>query len=247
MSEFSLVIASIGFSSQHIDRRVIGVLIFVFALTSVASTYLIGSSDTVYKWLAGLLRRVGVKDLDDQPTEQAAALAHAANDIVLLGFFNEASALIHEFEMESNDQRHPFLTRLLVIDFNPQVHAELMRRQIACIYGDVAHMETLHHAHIENATLVVSTIPDSILKGTDNLRLLKLARRLSPQAKVVVTAKHSAAALVLYEEGADYVFIPRLHAAAQMAAVLTEGLRNGFDTLRKEQIAHLRRRNEVLG
>jgi voltage-gated potassium channel Kch len=247
MSEFSLVIASIGLGDQHIDRKVMGVLIFVFAFTSVTSTYLIGSSDVVYKWLAGLLRKAGLKDLNDQPAEQAVALTHAGHDIVLLGFFNEASALVHEFEMGSNDQRHPFLKRLLVIDFNPQVHAELKRRQIACIYGDVAHMETLHHAHIENATLVVSTIPDAILKGTDNLRLLKLARRLSPKAKVVVTAKHSAAALALYEEGADYVFVPRLHAAAQMAAVLAEGLRNGFDTLRAEQIAHLRRRNEVLG
>ena len=247
MSEFSMVIASIGLSHQHIDRKVVSVLIFVFAFTSVTSTYLIGYSDSVYKWLAGLLRKAGLKDLDAGPSEPEATLVHAGKDIVLLGFFSEASALVHEFEMGSSRGRHPFLGRLLVIDFNPQVHAELKRREIACIYGDVAHMGTLHHAHIEHATLVISTIPDAILKGTDNLRLLKLARRLSPRAKVVVTAKHSAGALALYDAGADYVFIPRLHAAAQMAVVLEQGLQNGFDALRVEQIAHLQRRNEVLG
>jgi len=247
MSEFSMVIASIGLSYQHIDRKVVSVLIFVFAFTSVTSTYLIGYSDPVYKWLAELLRKAGLKDLDTEPTGPAAPTAHTGKDIVLLGFFTEASALVHEFEMGSSQKPHPFLERLLVIDFNPQVHAELKRRQIACIYGDVAHMDTLHHAHIENATLVVSTIHDAILKGTSNLRLLKLARRLSPRCKVVVTAKNSAGALALYDAGADYVFVPWLHAAAQMATVLENGLQNGFDALRVEQIAHLRLRNEVLG
>src|SRR4029079_7311423 len=85
-------------------------------------------------------------------------------DVVLLGFFTEASALVHEYEMA----KHPMLDRLLVIDFNPDVHAELKRRGIACKYGDVASMQTLHHAEVHDAKLVVSTIPDTILKGTRN-------------------------------------------------------------------------------
>jgi hypothetical protein len=50
----------------------------------------------------------------------------------------------------------------------------------------------------------------------------------------------------MYEAGADYVFVPRLHSASQMAEVVAEGLARGFDKLRDEQIAQLRRRNEVL-
>ena len=133
-----------------------------------------------------------------------------------------------------------------MIDFNPQAHAELKRRGIACLYGDISHMETLHHADIHGASLVVSTIPDTMLKGTDNVRLLRHARRLCPHAKVIVTANGPAAALGMYEAGADYVFVPRLHSASQMAEVLAQGLAQGFDKLRDEQIAQLRRRNEVL-
>jgi len=133
-----------------------------------------------------------------------------------------------------------------VIDFNPQAHAELKRRGIACLYGDISHMETLHHADIHGASLVVSTIPDTMLKGTDNARLLRHARRLCPHAKVIVTANGAAAALGMYEAGADYVFVPRLHSASQMAEVLARGLAQGFDALRTEQIDRLRRRNEVL-
>ena len=62
--------------------------------------------------------------------------------------------------MAAEGRTHPMLRRLLVIDFNPDVHAELLRRGIACKYGDVSNMQTLHHADVHDAKLVVSTIPD---------------------------------------------------------------------------------------
>ncbi len=241
-----MVIAAIGLGYQHIDQKTVSLLIFVFAITSVASTYLIGYSHPLQQTIGGWLRKVGLDDLDAAGGEATAAPAHAGKDVVLLGFFLEASALVHEYEQAAIDGRHPLLDRLLVIDFNPQAHAELKRRGIACLYGDISHMETLHHADIHGAALVVSTIPDTMLKGTDNMRLLKHARRLCPHAKVIVTANGAVAALGMYEAGADYVFVPRLHSASQMAEVLAQGLAQGFDKLRDEQIARLRRRNEVL-
>jgi Kef-type K+ transport system membrane component KefB len=241
MSEFAMVIAAIGLGYQHIDQKTVSLLIFVFAFTSVASTYMIGYSHPLQERLSGWLVRAGIKDLDEG-APVATATGAVSKDVVLLGFFTEASALVHEYEMA----RHPMLGRLLVIDFNPDVHAELKRRGIACKYGDVASMQTLHHAEVHDAKLVVSTIPDTILKGTSNLRLLQQARRLCPHASVVVTANRTAAALELYDAGADFVFVPRLHSAAQMAKILEEGLAEGFERLRAEQIAHIRQRDEVL-
>ena len=246
MSEFAMVIAAIGIGYQHIDQRTVSILIFVFAITSVASTYMIGYSHQLQQLLGEGLRKIGLADLDAANDEKPAGPAHAGKDVVLLGFFLEASALVHEYEQAATGGRHPLLERVLVIDFNPQAHAELKRRGIACLYGDISHMETLHHADIHGAALVVSTIPDTMLKGTDNMRLLKHARRLCPHASVVVTANGPATALDLYEAGADYVFVPRLHSASQMAEVLAQGMEQGFDKLRDAQIAQLKRRNEVL-
>jgi Kef-type K+ transport system membrane component KefB len=246
MSEFGLVIAAIGLAAHHIGQETVSVLTFVFAITAVASTYLIGHSHRLQELLADWLRRAGLRDLD-AVAEAPAAPAHAGKDVVLLGFFLEASALVHEYELETkNGRRHPLLDRLLVIDFNPEVQAELKRRGIACLYGDVSHLETLRHADIQDAALVVSTIPDTVLKGTDNLELLRKSRRLCPRAKVIVTASRTASALELYEAGADYVWMPRLQSAGQMASVLAEGLARGFEGLRTRQIERLRQRNEVL-
>lgn len=246
MSEFSMVIAALGVSYHHIDQRTASILMLVFALTSVASTYSIGYSHPLQELLARGLRMIGLKDLYAGKPDESPELSRAGKDVVLLGFFTEASALVHEYEMTVDRQNHSMLQRLLVIDFNPHVHAELVRRGIACTYGDVSNMQTLHHADVHDAKLVVSTIPDTILKGTNNLRLLKQARRVCPHARVIVTATRAASALALYAAGADYVFVPQLHSAAQMASVLEEGLVGGFDHLRAAHIDHLQRRDEVI-
>ena len=99
MSEFAMVIAAIGLSYEHIDRSTVSLLIFVFAITSVASTYLIGYSHPLQEWLSGLLRKAGLDDLDRGEDADAGTHALAGKDVVLLGFFTEASALVHEYEM----------------------------------------------------------------------------------------------------------------------------------------------------
>jgi Kef-type K+ transport system membrane component KefB len=245
MSEFSIVIAAIGLAENHIEQRTVSVLILVFALTAVTSTYLIEYSHRLQDVLADWLRRAGLPDFDATPEDAPAAPTHAGRDVVLLGFFVEASALVHELET-AKDARHAVLDRLLVIDFNPEVHAELRRRGIACIYGDISHMETLRHAEIQDAALVISTIPDTILRGTNNMELLGKSRRLCPRAKVIVTAGRAATALELYDAGADYVFVPLLQSAAEMASLILEGLEHGFDRLRAAQVERLNLRNEVL-
>ena len=246
MSEFAMVIAALGLGYKHIDERTVSVLIFVFAITSVASTYLIGYSHPLQELIVRGLQRAGLRDLGGGEDEGRAAKALEGKDVVLLGFFDEASALVHEYEMSPAGRSHPVLQRLLVIDFNPDVHAELTRRGIACRYGDISNMQTLHHAEVQDAVLVVSTISDRILKGTDNLRLLRKARRLCPHARVIVTANGPAAAVALYDAGADYVFVPRLQSAAEMAAIIEEGLANDFDRLRAEAVARLQQRDEVI-
>lgn len=245
ISEFSMVIAALGLAHGHIDNEVVGVLIFVFVLTSVGSTYLITASERVQAVLGRGLTRLGIRDLALAAGDETPATR--PHRLVFLGFYREASSLLHEFELEAGPgERHPLVEELLVIDFNPEVQRELQARGIPCVYGDIAHLDTLHHAEIHHAQLVVSTVQDSILKGTDNLRLLQAARRLCPDAKAVVTADRIDRALALYEAGADYVLLPRLQSCSEMAAALEEGFRRGFDALAAAQREDLARRREVL-
>ncbi len=244
ISEFSLVVASLGLALGHINSQAVSLIIFVFVITSTTSTYMITYNYQISAWFSRVLTSLRIKDLAAAAGEPAQT---APKQIVFLGFFREASAIIHEFELGGSENgRHALLDDILVIDFNPVVYSELQRRGIECIYGDVAHMETLHHAKIHHAELVVCTIPDQILKGTNNERLLKKIRQLCPHAKAIVTADSPQKALDLYDRGADFVFIPRIHSSSQVAHIIESGLRDGLDNVRAEEMAHLRMRDEVL-
>jgi len=244
MSEFSLVIASIGLSLQHIGSNLVGILTFVFAITSVASTYLITYNHEIQAGIGALLKRLGLKDIGQ---EFPVAERRQQRAVVFLGFFRDASSILHEFELQSSDgAAHPILKQIVVIDFNPLVYQELNRRSIRCIYGDIASMDTLHHAQIHSPRLVVSTITDAILKGTNNLRLMRQARRLWPEAKVIVASDTIKAALELYQEGADFVYIPRLRSAREMAELLSLTDEERLGPIRDREIEHLKTRKEVL-
>jgi len=247
VSEFSIVIASLGVAMhpQQISQDVLTIVIITFAVTSVVSTYMINFSHPIQRVLTSAFKAVGLKDLDSAKSPQDGEQRHAP--VILLGFFRDTSSILYEFEHEGDaKEAREFIEKILVIDYNPTVMHELRRRGIRCIYGDIAHSDTLRHAGIEHAELVVSSITDDVLRGTSNLRLMKSVHTSAPNARVVLTTDHIPQALHFYEEGADFVFIPRLYSAAACARILRKGLAGGFEEIRSQAVEHLSKRQEVL-
>jgi hypothetical protein len=258
VSEFSIVIASLGLArciktdvngaclAHQIGPDVLTIVIITFAITSVTSTYMINSSHSVQRILSKGLKLLRVRDLDVGETAPERSEARSET-MVFLGFFRDASSILLDLENDGNAvDAQVLLDKILVIDFNPTVMRELRRRGISCVYGDVAHADTLRHAGIENAELVVCSITDDILRGTSNLRLLRNIRAACPKARVMLTTDHIPQALHFYEAGADFVYIPRLHSALQIARILKQGLADGFESEREKEIEHLSHRREVL-
>ena len=244
ISEFSIVIVSLGLVRHQIGPDIVTTVILTFAITSVLSTYLINSNHAVQQRLAWIFRRVGLRDIDADVA--AGEEVEQAHPVVFLGFFRDASSILHELERGGGKRGESFLAKVVVIDFNPRVIQELRRRGIACTYGDIAHIDTLQHVGIEKARLVISTITDDILRGTTNLRLLRSVRQLNPEAKIVVTSEHIKHATDLYDAGADFVIVPRLYSAEEIAAILRKGFSSGFPTTPAEATGRLRERHEVL-
>jgi Kef-type K+ transport system membrane component KefB len=247
MSEFSLVIASLGLTLKHISPQLVAALTFVFAITAVLSTYLISFNHDIQRWLGQLLGKIGFATAGDftLPVNERAE----ENSIVFLGCFREASSILHEMELRAKEGNvDSILGHLLVIDFNPLVLQELKRRGIKCLYGDVAHMDTLHHAQIHAAKIVACTISDAILRGTTNMRLLQQARHLCPKAQVIAAADNISAAVDLYEQGADFVYIARLHSARTMAELIARAVEDheSLRGFREDELRLLKQRNEVL-
>ena len=172
LSEFSLVIASLGLAAGHIAPDTLTVIIFIFVITSILSTYTIKMNDSIQKMLSRLLKKLGFKDIQSVGMEGEEA---SGREIALLGFHRTASSLVNEIINmdQNNDSADSLKDKLIVVDFNPEIHESLQSLGIKIVYGDISHLDTLHHAGIHEVKIVISTIPDTILVGTDNLKIIK--------------------------------------------------------------------------
>jgi len=186
------VIASLGLARQppQIGADVLTIVIITFALTSVASTYMINSSHHVQRFLSRILRTSqdqGPRFADNAPEQSESdprRLSSSASSVTRAPSSTSSSTMAEPIEAKE------FLNKILVVDFNPTVMRELRQRGISCVYGDVAHADTLRHVGIQDASWSFSTITDDILRGTNNLRMMRNIRATCPKAKVMLTTEH---------------------------------------------------------
>ena len=247
ISEFSLVIATLGVAAGHISRDILSIIIFIFVITSILSTYMIKYNNSIQKFLASILKKTGLKDVQSEIAEDA---AEGGKDIALLGFHRTASSFLSEvLSIDSADPDKSLRDKLVVVDFNPEIHESLQSMGIKVVYGDIGHPDTLHHAGIHDVKVIISSIPDTILVGTDNLKIIRHMKEICPHAKIIVTAESTDRALKMYSEGADYVFIPRILAAKNLMEIvelIINGKEKETSALIKQELEILQIRNEII-
>jgi hypothetical protein len=126
------------------------------------------------------------------------------------------------------------------------VHRELKARRIAGVYGDITQKETLLHVGVGEAEIIVCTIPNTLLKGMNNLRLLLLLREINKEAKIIMHAELFADVAKLYAAGADYVSVPRLIEAQELCSVIQAAKKDLLPQKRVQLDEELVDRREVI-
>jgi voltage-gated potassium channel Kch len=239
ISEFSLVIGAIGVGLGHISESVLSTMVMMLVITSVSSTYMILFNHQIFDSLRPVLALLRIKDLGEAVDEENQVID---KPLVFLGFSHDASSLLHEITRKNPE----YLEQMAVVDFNPEVKHQLDHRGITSLYGDISHSDTLHHANIHAAKVLVATIPDSLLKGTSNLRLLRQLRHLAPDAQIIVTAQRLGDAQLLYTAGASYVYVPRIMSVKDLHVIVVAAMQGPLDPRRREAMTELEEREEVL-
>jgi Kef-type K+ transport system membrane component KefB/Trk K+ transport system NAD-binding subunit len=243
VSEFSLVIIAIGGALGHCSAAAEATVLYTLLMTAVVSTYAIMYNHELASGLTWLLGGMGLAAwrtrrapapavAESAPdASEPAPPARPSHQIFLLGVAREGIALLEHLDRES-----PGLKEYIVaVDFNPDTLERLTGLGFECHYGDIANAETLRHAGLERATVVVSSISDWMLKGTSNARVLRQARLLAPSAKVIVAADTMAGAERLYADGADYVLVAPVLAAEHLYAILRAGTVDTIVEARRRQ------------
>jgi Kef-type K+ transport system membrane component KefB len=241
VSEFSLVIVALGTKAGDVRNLTQGVVAYAFAFLAIVSSYSIVRNEVVLRRFSPLLGKLGVSDLG------RAGLAAEVQDnrvrpILILGFFWTASSLVEEFARHAPD----LLQEISVIDFNPYVNEELRRRGIPVAYGDISQRDTLLHAGVDRASIILCTIPNGMLKNTTNLRLVQQLRGINPSARIIAHAELFDEITKLYAAGADFVSVPRLIEAQELYEVVRAAKEDRLELKRREQDEELSERREVI-
>ncbi len=246
ISEFSLVVIQTGVAANHIATETVNAVSFAFVVLAVLSTFAMGRSDQIVRGLIGPLKRIGLRDLDQEGEGRGEAAQEGGHGeirrIVILGFFRAASALVSQIER----QNQSLLEQISVIDFNPLVFRTLSDRGMHVIYGDISNVDTLVHAGIGKAEIIILSVPDFLLVGADNEKLVRHVRALNPTAQIVATADLLSGVDDLYAAGANYVTVTRLSDAGELYAVIEAADAGLLDDKRAEMDAQLSDRREVL-
>ncbi|MDB5566289.1 MAG: hypothetical protein JWP84_2855 [Tardiphaga sp.] len=243
ISEFSLVVLQTGIAAGHIKTQTSSAASFAFVLLAVLSTFAMMRSDQITRMLIGPLKRIGLRDLDHGQQEAGHDAGHGdARRIVILGFYRAASALLSEIER----QNQSLLDQITVVDFNPNVFRTLVERGQHVIYGDISNVDTLVHAGVGKAEIIILSVPDSLLKGANNEKLVRHVRSINPTAKIISTADLLSDVPDIYAAGADYVTVTRLSDAHTLYEVIDAADQGLLDDKRAEMDAQLAERREVL-
>ena len=243
ISEFSLVLIQVGVQSGQTTPQVASAASLAFVVLAVVSTFVMMRSDQITRSAIPVLKKLGLGDLDHRQADaETDNPDESKRRIVVLGFYRVASSFLSELE-----RRHAvLLEQVCVVDFNPVVYHSLQARGVKVHYGDIAHADTLAHAGVADAEIVISSVPDSLLKGTTNEKLVRHIRAVNPSAKIIATADVLSETQSLYAAGADYVTIARLAEADELIEVVTAAEAGLLDDMKARLESRLHDRQEIL-
>ncbi|MDQ3367808.1 MAG: cation:proton antiporter [Myxococcota bacterium] len=198
VSEFCLVIVYLGARLGHVSGAHVSVVIFAFVITALVTPILFATSDQLYQRLRGTLDLVGIRSRG----KVAEAEGHDAPRLVLLGFHRVGSALLADLERLHAD----LVPQTLIVDTNQAIHEQIRARGAQVLYGDMTSNEVLRHAGVGAAEVIVSTVPDELLKGTTNEQIVRQLRALAPKATIIANCTRVSEVAGVRAAGADHVF-----------------------------------------
>lgn len=224
ISEFSLILASLGLSVGHLSQEVMSLVTLVGLITIAGSTYLILYAEKIFPYAQKVLQLL---ELIKRKRTQRGAV-ETDYSAVIFGF----DRVGHHFAETLANQEEPFL----VVDYNPHSIEKLAQLEIPHAYGDASDPEFLEDLPLRKPKIAVSTIPDY----TTNKLILRFLLERNPQAQFIPIAQSTSEAQKLYEAGAAYVVMPH-HLGAEFAAKMINRLKTEPDLYSIEREKHLKK------
>ncbi|MBA3899001.1 MAG: cation:proton antiporter [Bacteroidetes bacterium] len=206
ISEFSLILATMGFTLGHIEAETMGLITLVGLITIALSTYMIIYSSQLYNFLSPFLSifesKLAYKKTDDKIYQGKPV------DAIIFGLGRYGNNIA--LSLTRNN-----LT-VLGIDFDPKLVKRWTTKGSSAHYGDIDDPELFATLPLEEAKVIISTLSDS----SQNLFLLKHLREAGYTDKIALTVHNNRDGEKLKRAGADIILYPFVDAANELAKKL---------------------------
>lgn len=222
ISEFSLILATLGMQLGHLNQKTATLITFVGLITISGSSYLIMYSENIYPYIKSFLEFLELRKNNKRIAEKKTKY-----DVFLFGFNRSGNDLLSTFKDMSY--------RTAVIDFDPDTKDRLPDNFKHYFYGDASDIEFLQKLNFVNAQLVVSTLPTN----EDNILLIKQAKFANSKIVILVYAHTKKDALEYYENGADYVILPH-HIGVKHTSMLIKKIGISTNSFKRRKALHLK-------
>ncbi len=203
-SEFSFILARQGLELGQVSQGVFDVAVWVILLSMIATPYMVSLQkpirDFLVKYFFGLRKNWffferRVKELQKVPREEL-----LFDHIIIAGAGVFGEQLVGSLKDTE---------KVLVIEQDPDIVQRLIGQKVPAIYSSRNNTSVLDKIGLEQAKLLVVTIPDH--RTAQNLVLKARSRN---QKLVIFCRSHKVSeALELYESGADMVILPQVMAS----------------------------------
>jgi len=232
ISEFSLILIMAALSGGLISQRAFDVTVLAAVVSIAFTQYTSRLNEPIARFFPRIFSFI---KLPARHEEEKKILEK--KEVILLGSHLMGTVFLKQLKKNKS--------RLLVVDFNPDITRSLKKQGIDCIYGDVSNPELLQRIkddYLKNLKTIISTLP----RLEDNLLLLKYFRKAKPGLFLALRAEKIHEALQLYELGADYVMVPLVISAESSFDTIEKLSKHNLSKLRNEHIAHLKDLHRVL-
>lgn len=222
ISEFSLILATLGFNLGHLSQQMLSLITIVGLVTIAGSTYFILYADNIYPYTERILKYLELRKTVKRGTNDNGE----TYDVLLFGYDRVGTDFIHLFKKLE--------LSYLVIDFNPHSIKRLARAGISHRFGDAEDPEFLEELPLAKVKLVISTIPDFRI----NTFITKKIKTAAPKAITIVISNNVNETESLYKAGASYVIMPH-YLGAQYTSQMINKLGLDASAFKEEREKHL--------
>ncbi len=194
ISEFSLIVITFGHKIGHINDQITSMIGMIGMITMVVSTYMITYNEELYEKLKKYL---SIFELSKKDRINGNKDNQYLNHIVILGCDQIGEQILEQILSFKEDY--------VVVDYNNAVIKKLMSKNINCIFGDANDTDLLSKLDLEDAEIIISTLPSK----NDNYFLLKHLEQMDLSKKPIVIAIANSAreGLEMFNRGVDYIIL----------------------------------------